>query len=140
MKIHADPKKLDALFQKLADTLSEVLPTFWTRVVAGYFIESGTGFTHQQIFFTGVAQEDWLDLVELAFRSDEYDDAVLTAGDVFGEVHRLCAWSGDNWTGMTFTLDRDGSFCADYSYEPLTDYGRSFILQWQSRYLTEEGS
>lgn len=133
--IRENRQKLQELLADIGQTAVALAPKNWIRAVIGYFLEGEEEISHQQIHISSMDEEDYVDIMELAWDCDEYDEAILDMGELCQALRKLCADAGDRWTGMTFTLTRNGAFHVDYSYEPIDTYDAAFIMGWQSQYL-----
>lgn len=134
--IREDRKQLQTLLADIGQTVAALAPKDWTRAVVGYFLEGENEISHQQIHIFSMQEDDYVDIMEMAWDNDDYDEAIIDMEELCRKLHRLCAEAGDRWSSMTFCLTRNGLFNVDYSYDPIEDYDARFILQWQSRFLT----
>lgn len=133
--IREDEKTLNGMFQELGNVIVPSLPSEWLKIVAGYFIETESKVSHFQLFVLNENGDDYLDLVKESWESDKYDDAIVDAEDVCKKIYEICCKVGDDWSMMTFVVERDGAYNVDYSYEPIRSYDAHYLLDWQSSYL-----
>lgn len=133
--IKEDKKKIEKLMQTIGNAIISVLPSDWNHVVIGYFIERPINVSHTQILYRTLHSDDYIDVVKASWDIEKYDDAIIEISDSCKELHSICATSGDDWSTMSFALERDGTFNIDYSYEPINKYNSLFILNWKSKYL-----
>lgn len=132
--IRENKQKLNCLMQKIGNTILPVLDENWEKVVVGYFIED-SGVTHLQFFVLNTDEDDYSDLVKLSWDTDRYDDAIVDLEDLCKELHTLCEEVKDSWTSLSYVLEGDGSYNADYGYDAIENYDSRFIMDWQSKYL-----
>lgn len=132
--IRENKQKLNCLMQKIGNTILPVLDENWEKVVVGYFIED-SGVTHFQFFVLNTDEDDYSDLVKLSWDTDRYDDAIVALEDLCKELHTLCEEVDDSWTSLSYVLEGDGSYNADYGYDAIENYDSRFIMDWQSKYL-----
>ena len=134
-EIHENKLKLQKLILSLGSAMAQAFPPLWTRAVVGYFIVGEEQFSRLQFHIKSNNEDDYLDIMKLAWDTQEYDDAIQDIQDVCKEMRELCAAAGDSWTSMTAVLQREGYFDVEYSYETIDNYDAMFILDWQSEYL-----
>lgn len=132
--IRENKQKLNCLMQKIGNTILPVLDENWEKVVVGYFIED-SGVTHLQFFVLNTDEDDYSDLVKLSWDTDRYDDAIVDLEDLCKELHTLCEEVNDSWTSLSYVLEGDGSYNADYGYDAIENYDSRFIMDWKSKYL-----
>ena len=132
--IRENKQKLNCLMQKIGNTILPVLDESWEKVVVGYFIED-SGVTHLQFFVLNTDEDDYSDLVKLSWDTDRYDDAIVDLEDLCKELHTLCEEVNDSWTSLSYVLEGDGSYNADYGYDAIENYDSRFIMDWKSKYL-----
>lgn len=132
--IRENKQKLNCLMQKIGNTILPVLDESWEKVVVGYFIED-SGVTHLQLFVLNTDEDDYSDLIKLSWDIDRYDSEIIDLEDLCEELHTLCEEVKDSWTSLSYVLEGDGSYNADYGYEAIENYDSRFIMDWQSRYL-----
>ena len=127
-------QELNQLMQKIGNAILPVLDRNWEKVVIGYFMETSR-VTHLQLFVLNDDRDDYTDLVKLSWDDDRYDDAIIKIEDLFKQLHGLFEEAKDSWTSVSYVLESDGSYNADYGHEAIDCYDSSFIMDWQSRYL-----
>lgn len=132
--IRENKQKLNYLMQKIGNTILPVLDESWEKVVVGYFIED-SGVTHLQLFVLNTDEDDYSDLIKLSWDIDRYDSAIIDLEDLCEELHTLCEEVKDSWTSLSYVLEGDGSYNADYGYEAIENYDSRFIMDLQSKYL-----
>lgn len=133
--IREDKKVIQGIVQALGNTIVSVLPDSWSKVVLGYFVVGDSQVSHLQFHVITAVSDDYVDLMEESWDSDEFDDAIIEVQRLCREMRNICAESMDRWTALTFSMRADGSFDIDYSYDEIADYDAQFILKWQSQYL-----
>lgn len=134
-EIRENKEVLNHLFQELGQAIVPALPLHWERVVAGFFIEAESGITHFQLFFLEGKADDYVDVVKESWDTDRYDDAIVDSEDICRKMHTVCAEAGDDWSSMTFMVEKNGNYHTDFSYEAIDSYDMHYVLVWQSRYL-----
>ncbi|WKY49025.1 DUF600 family protein [Eubacteriaceae bacterium ES3] len=132
--IRENEQELNQLMQRIGNSILPVLDKSWVKAVVGYFIET-SGVTHLQVFALNAGSDDYSDLVKLSWDDDKYDDAIIDIVDLCKELHSLCEAVNDPWTSISYVLESDGSYNADYGYEAINNYDSRFIMNWQSKYL-----
>ena len=78
---------------------------------------------------------DYSDLVKQSWDNEQYDDAIIDIEDLCKELHKLCEAVNDSWTSISYILESNGFYNADYGYEIIENYDSCFIMDWQSEYL-----
>lgn len=132
--IRENKQELNRFMQKIGNVILSVLDRSWEKVVVGYFIETSE-VTHLQFFVLNRGADDYSDLIKLSWDDDRYDDAIIDIEDLCKELHSFCEASKDSWTSISYVLESDGAYNADYGYEAIDNYDSRFIMNWQSRYL-----
>lgn len=133
--IRENKEKMQQLLQKIGQCAYSAAPEDWFKLVVGYFLAGEDKNAHQQFLIGSLEEDDYIDIMEASWNCDDYDDVIPDLADLCGELHELCAKAGDDWQSMTFVLEANGSFNADYSYDPIDTYDSRFILNWQAKYL-----
>lgn len=132
--IRENKQDLNCMMQKIGNTILPVLDENWEKAVLGYFVEDN-GVTHLQFFVLNTDADDYSDLVKLSWDTEQYDDAIVDLEGLCKELRILCEEVNDSWTSLTYVLERDGSYNADYEYDVIENYDSRFIMDWQSKYL-----
>lgn len=133
--IREDKQQMQNVIQSIGNTVVTILPATWEKVVIGYFIAGEDQVSHLQLHVMSSDSDDYADLMEESWESDELDDAIIAVQQLCKELRSICTAVNDSWDSMTFSMLADGSFNIDYSYEPIEEYDSKYILKWQSRYL-----
>lgn len=132
-----DKYDLSGIWQGLGNAIVPVLKDNWLRVIVGYFVEDEAETSHLQIFVLNADADDYEDLTLASWDHTDYDDAILNAQDICGQL-RTSLRETSPWTSLTFVLERNGTYRVEFGYEPIKDYSSMFLLDWQSRYLTPQ--
>lgn len=132
--IRENRQELNQLMQKIGNAILPVLDRSWEKVAIGYFIEA-SGVTHLQFYVLNAGADDYADLIKQSWDNDRYDDAIIDIEDLCKELHNLCVSVNDSWTSISYVLESDGSYNADYGYDVIENYDSRFIMDWQSKYL-----
>jgi hypothetical protein len=133
--VRENKQELQTVIQALGNAAVSILFKDWERVVIGYFIAGESNVSHLQFHAITTSSDDYIDLMDESWDSDEFDDAVVEVQRNCKKIRAICSAVNDNWTAMTFTMMADGTFNIDYAYDVIEDYNSSFILNWQSQYL-----
>lgn len=133
-QIRENRQELDRYMQKIGNTMLSVLDVSWEKAVIGYFIETSE-VRHFQFWVLYTGADDYEDLVRLSWDVDKYDDAILDLQDLCEELHDMCEKVHDAWSSVSYVLENDGSYNADYGYDAIDNYDARFMMEWQSRYL-----
>lgn len=133
--IHEDKQQLQNIIQCMGNSVASILPTAWSKVVIGYFIIGEDQVSHFQLHVATAFSDDYIDLMEESWDSDELDDVILEIQQLCKNMRKICVSANDCWTVMTFCMQTDGSFNIDYGYRPIEEYDSKYILTWQSQYL-----
>ncbi len=133
--IRENKQELQTIIQALGNAAASILPKNWERVVIGYFIAGESNVSHLQFHTITTSSDDYIDLMDKSWDSNELDDAVIEVQRNCKKIRTICSAANDSWTAMTFIMMADGTFNIDYVYDVIEDYDSSFILNWQSQYL-----
>lgn len=133
--IRENKQELQAVIQALGNAAVSVLPDNWMRVVIGYFIAGAHDVSHLQFHMVAADADDYTDLMDASWDSDEFDDAAIEIQQLCKKLRDICAGVNDRWNALTFSMTADGAFNIDYSYDSIAAYDSAFILKWQSQHL-----
>ena len=133
--IREDKARLQGIVQSIGNTIVNVLPDSWSKVVLGYFVVGDNQVSHFQFHTITATSDDYIDLMEESWDSDELDDTIIEVQRLCKEMRSICIACKDCWTAMTFMMQADGSFDIEYGYDEIADYDAQYILKWQSQYL-----
>ena len=133
--VRENKQELQTIIQALGNAAASILPKNWERVVIGYFIAGESNVSHLQFHTITTSSDDYIDLMDESWDSDELDDAIIEVQRNCKKIRTICSAANDSWTAMTFIMMADGTFNIDYVYDVIEDYDSSFILNWQSQYL-----
>lgn len=133
--VRENKQELQTIIQALGNAATSILPHNWERVVIGYFIAGENDVSHLQFHIITTSSDDYIDLIDESWDSDEIDDAVIEIQRNCKKIRTICSAANDSWTAMTFSMMADGTFNIDYVYNVIEDYNSSFILNWQSQHL-----
>lgn len=133
--IHEDKQKLESIIQSIGNFIVTILPDTWSKVVMGYFIVGENQVSHLQLHVISTTSDDYIDLMEESWDSDELDDAIIEIQRLCKSLRSVCTDVNDYWNAMTFSMLADASFNIDYDYELINEYDSKYILKWQSQYL-----
>ena len=134
--VRENKQELQAVIQALGNAAASVLPEDWEHVVVGYFIAGENNVSHLQFHTITASSDDYIDLMDESWDYDEFDDAIIEVQQICKKLRSVCSAANDNWTAMTFSMMADGTFNIDYSYDAIRGYDSTFILKWQSQYLS----
>lgn len=134
--IRENKQELQSIIKTLGNTTASILPENWKHVVVGYFIAGETNVSHLQFHTITIYSDDYIDIMDASWDCDEFDDAIIEIQQICKKLLTICKAVNDNWTSMTFCMTADGAFNIDYAYDVIEDYDSTFILKWQSQYLS----
>ena len=133
-QIREDKKEMQEKLLDITRAVAPILPENWDKYVIGFFLVGEELFEKIQIH-THTAKQDWTDEMEKVFGDMSMVKPVSETKDACMVLHDLCAASQDDWTSLSLCVKRDGSFRMECGYDPIQNYDRLFIMEWQSRYL-----
>lgn len=128
--------KLNESYQKLANTINEIIPEEWSKVFLYGEIGEGTGTA---FFFYSTHNNDQLiyshDIPEIFSISRlEYRDMWRKLIKSLKELSEEFKNNNQNlWTNLTFTLESTGKYKIEYDYEDLSeadDHERRIIWEY----------
>lgn len=127
--------ELKTVIQILGNKIASILPENWEYAVIGFFIVGENNVSHLQFHTFTTASNEYVDIMEEAWNTNDYDDAIIEVQQLCKKLRGICSLVNDSWTAMTFSLTADGSFNIDYAYDTIKNYDSKFIFNWQSQYL-----
>lgn len=133
--IRENKQDFQTAVQALGNAAASILPKDWERVVVGYFLVGEEKVTHLQFHVIAMSTDDYIDLMDASWDSDDFDDAIIEVQRHLETIRKICSAANDNWTSMTFSMMADGAFNIDYEYDAIEKYDSAFILNWQSKHL-----
>ncbi|WAT23642.1 antitoxin YezG family protein (plasmid) [Bacillus halotolerans] len=134
-----DENKLNALYQKIAETVVETIPEEWSKVfIYGEILEDvqkGFFYYYPEGNESPVYCHDIPEIFEI-----EKEDYRNLWRQLIDNLKELWNEFRDNeqeaWTSLTMMIQSDGEFNIDYDYEDLSDaddFERRIV--WEHRYL-----
>jgi hypothetical protein len=133
--IRENEKELEKYFQEIGSAAAAVLPKDWVRTVIGYFVEEESEVAYQQFFFLSESSDDYVDVLKEAWNNNDYAETAADIKMICKKIRSTCIKAHDKWSSMTMSIERNGSFNTDFSYEPISNFNNAFALDWQSEYL-----
>lgn len=108
---------------KLATALNDIIPVQWEKVLLYSEVEEGA--VTQFFYFLESSSNSYIQGGDIYEKYDvsrkEYIVFVSETSDIITDWHKdYSEKAGSSWTTMTFYLDSNGKFKADYGYEDLT--------------------
>lgn len=122
----------DIPYQSIFNTLQEVLPDDWHKVVfyaqygensysMKYFVDSGDGVYTECFKLKGISKKDIIKAFAVI------DSQIMP---VRKELSKK-----DSWSVMTLVVDDTGNFKADYEYEDISEDSIGYYQRWKEKYL-----
>ena len=123
---------IDIPYQSIFNTLQEVLPDDWHKVVfyaqygensysMKYFVDSGDGKYTECFKLKGVSKRDII-------------KAFATIDSQIMPIRKELRIK-DTWSVMTLVIDDEGNFKADYEYEDISEDSIGYYQRWKEKYL-----
>ena len=123
---------IDIPYQSIFNTLQEVLPDDWHKVVfyaqygensysMKYFVDSGDGKYTECFKLKGVSKRDII-------------KAFATIDSQIMPIRKELRIK-DTWSVMTLVVDDEGNFKADYEYEDISEDSIGYYQRWKEKYL-----
>ena len=122
----------DIPYQSIFNTLQEVLPDDWHKVVfyaqygensysMKYFVDSGDGVYTECFKLKGISKKDIIKAFAVI------DSQIMP---VRKELSKK-----DTWSVMTLVVDDTGNFKADYEYNDISENSIEYYQNWKEKYL-----
>ncbi|WP_199624428.1 immunity protein YezG family protein [Paenibacillus alkalitolerans] len=135
-----ETKQMEALYQKIANVLNNMIPEDWKKILL--YAEFREGFS--QVFFYYYPQENRgkpvysLDITDI-FNVDRRHHKGLKQElyECFEQLwNEFKAQEQEQWTSLTYTLDNTGRMKIDYGYEDISQISPVEKQEkWEARYL-----
>ena len=132
--IRENPEALAALYTDIANQTIRELPQGWMRVVIGLAIDN-KGYETFLVYYSMDRGESFRDFIAESFDFDEPAEGLFEAKELCQKLHELCKRYGDDWRQFALTVDCNGSFTADFNYEPMETFSNLHLRVWRGRYL-----
>ena len=125
---------IDIPYQSIFNTLQEVLPDDWHKVVfyaqygensysMKYFVDSGDGVYTECFKLKGISKKDIIKTFAVI------DSQIMP---VRKELSKK-----DTWYVMTLIVDDEGNFKADFEYEDISEDSIGYYQRWKEKYLNQ---
>ena len=122
----------DIPYQSIFNTLQEVLPDDWHKVVfyaqygknsysMKYFVDSSDGVYTECFKLKGISKKDIIKAFAVI------DSQIMP---VRKELSKK-----DTWSVMTLIVDDEGNFKADFEYEDISEDSIGYYQRWKEKYL-----
>lgn len=122
----------DIPYQSIFNTLQEILPDDWHKVVfyaeygAGsysmkYFVDTGNGVFTDCFNIKNVSKRDIIKVFAVI------DSQIMPVREELSKK--------DTWHVMTLMVDDTGNFKADFEYDDISDDSISYFHKWKEKYL-----
>lgn len=119
-------------YQGIFNTLQEVLPDDWHKVVfyaqygensysMKYFVDSGDGVYTECFKLKDISKKDIIKAFAVI------DSQIMP---VRKELSKK-----DTWSVMTLVVDDTGNFKADYEYEDISENSIGYYQRWKEKYI-----
>ena len=120
------------IFQKVFDTLYEVLPTEWTKLIlyAGY-----TTGSYSMKFYTANSQGTYTDCFSQEGVNRTKLIKTFMAIDKILSPERKEMDDKNKWNVMTMIVSGDGTFKVEYDYTDISENAITYEQGWKTKYL-----
>jgi len=132
-------EKLNEIYSKIANTLNDVIPEDWDKVLMYGEISEGA----EEVFFyyypagqdKPVYSHNIPEIFDIS--EDEYDELLLQLIDNITELQNELKNNGQEpWTNLTFILESNGKFKFEYDYTDLLEVDDiAHHAVWEYKYL-----
>ena len=119
------------LYQALYETLSDVLPTGWKRIV--YYAQYFEG-SYSMKYYVDSGNGKYIDCFSLGIGKKEIIDVFIKMDKLIAE-ERAHLPEKKKWTVMTMSINEKGRFKVNYDYEDISDNTISYTREWKKKYL-----
>lgn len=137
-----DTSKMESLYQKIAATVNEMIPQDWAKVLT--YAETREGYAAVYFYYYPTGSDTPIYSLDIPdhFSIDQQKHAQLEDQlfEYFRELwYEFKAQGQEQWTSVTFILDRSGKFKMDFTYEDLSQMGPSEKRKlWKEKYLDHQ--
>lgn len=122
----------DIPYQSVFNTLQEILPDDWHKVVfyahygersysMKYFVDSGDGVYTDCFKLKDIPKQEIIKAFAVI------DSQIMPIRKELSQK--------DSWSVMTLTVDDEGNFKADYEYEDISEDAIGYYQRWKEKYL-----
>ncbi|MBM7839115.1 uncharacterized protein (TIGR01741 family) [Alkalihalobacillus xiaoxiensis] len=134
-----DTKVMETIYQKIANTLTTIIPEEWERVYV--YAEMREGYKRVFFYYFPKGRKEPIYSLDISDRflldEDEYESKEYELYKIFFELRKEFQDQGQEpWNALTFILDDTGKMKIDLVYEDVSQTSpvdkRSF---WESKYL-----
>ena len=94
--IRENKQELQTIIQALGNAAASILPKNWERVVIGYFIAGESNVSHLQFHTITTSSDDYIDLMDKSWDSNELDDAVIEVQRNCKKIRTICSAANDS--------------------------------------------
>ncbi|MEJ9312263.1 antitoxin YezG family protein [Priestia megaterium] len=131
--------KLNNIYQKIADSLIEIIPEDWTEIYL--YAELGEGSQTSYFFYYPTGNEEPVyshDIPEIFGVSEQvYEELWSEQLEYFRELANVFKENKQEpWTNLTLYLNNEGNFNVDYGYENILNidpYEQQVV--WEYKHL-----
>ncbi|MFH0348173.1 antitoxin YezG family protein [Bacillus vallismortis] len=135
-----ETKKMEVLYQKIAEQINDMIPSEWSKVVL--YAEILDGSREVYFFFQIPENDEYMyshDIPEQFQVSKKiYTELLLHLQELFKQLHNEFKENNPEvWTNLTLNLESNGTFSIDYDYEDviesiLDEYQRQMIWEYNN--------
>ena len=125
-------QKMEHKFVQAIYDAIESLNLQWDSLIVYAEVQQGSYLTE---FYAKAAEGVYVKCFDLAgLQQDKVDEVLDEIGDQVMEV-----WQGlaapDQWSNMTLSIQKDGTFQLDYDYTNLDEQAYEYHQDWKQKYL-----
>ncbi|ASS70223.1 antitoxin YezG family protein [Bacillus atrophaeus] len=135
-----ETKKMEVLYQKIAEQINDMIPSEWSKVVL--YAEILDGSREVYFFFQTPENDEYIyshDIPEQFQVSKKiYTELLIDLQELFKQLHNEFKENNpEAWTNLTLNLESNGTFSIDYDYEDviestLDEYQRQMIWEYNN--------
>ena len=122
----------DIPYQSIFNTLQEVLPDVWHKVV--FYAQYGEN-NYSMKYFVDLGNGKYIDCFK--FKGISKRDIIKSFAVIDSKIMpiRKELSKKDTWSVMTLIVDNEGSFKADYEYDDISEDQIVYYQHWKEKYL-----
>ena len=122
----------DIPYQSIFNTLQDILPDAWHKVV--FYAQYGES-SYSMKYFVDSGDGQYTDCFKLKDISKRDIIKVFAVIDSQIMPIRKELSTKDTWSVMTLIVDDEGNFKADYEYDDISDDSIGYYQRWKVNYL-----
>lgn len=122
----------DIPFQSIFNTLQEVLPVEWHKVV--FYTQYGES-SYSMKYFVDSGNGEYIECFKLKGTSKREIIKAFAVIDSQIMPFRKELSNKDKWCVMTLIVDDEGNFKAEYEYDDVSENSFEYFQKWKDKYL-----